>query len=114
MKIRNGFVSNSSSSSFVIRLDKNKDKETQINDLLDRVIDVFDIEDETEYQGVDNAVVDCEKNLVISHSEDEKPDDCLMKKEPLEKPVAGEKVEIKINEAVSKSEQALKDGIYIP
>lgn len=49
MKIRNGFVSNSSSSSFVIRLDKNKDKETQINDLLDRVIDVFDIEDETEY-----------------------------------------------------------------
>lgn len=49
MKTRNGFVSNSSSSSFIIRFEKNKDLRTQVEEMLDSVIDVFDIEDETEY-----------------------------------------------------------------
>lgn len=49
MKIRNGFVSNSSSSSFILKFDKNKDLKSQVEEMLDSVIDVFDIEDETQY-----------------------------------------------------------------
>lgn len=59
------------------------------------------VEDETVIQGGDNAVVDCQtEHKIIAHSEDEKPLDCNMKKEPLEEPVAGEKVDIKINEEI--------------
>lgn len=65
------------------------------------------IEDETKYQGVDNAVVDCEKNLVVAHSEDEKPVDCKMEKPALEKPLAGDKVDIKVNEAVDPEIEAI-------
>lgn len=49
MKVRNGFVSNSSSSSFILRFEKNRDLRTQVEEMLDSVIDVFDIEDETDY-----------------------------------------------------------------
>ena len=35
----------------------------------------------------DVPVVDCPVNDVITHSEDEKPLDCKMKKKPLEKPL---------------------------
>lgn len=49
MKVRNGFVSNSSSSSFILRFEKNRDLRTQVEEMLDSVIDVFDIEDEIEY-----------------------------------------------------------------
>jgi len=60
------------------------------------------VEDETVIQGGDNAVVDCQtEHKIIAHSEDEKPLDCKMEKEPLEKPVAGEKVDIKINEDIN-------------
>lgn len=49
MKVRNGFVSNSSSSSFILKFDKNKDLRTQVEEMLDSVIDVYDLEDETQY-----------------------------------------------------------------
>lgn len=46
------------------------------------------VEDDTELEGMDNAVVDCQTDhKVIAHCEDEKPLDCLMKKPPLEKPL---------------------------
>ena len=35
MKVRNGFVSNSSSSSFILKFDKNKDLRTQVEEMLD-------------------------------------------------------------------------------
>lgn len=57
-----------------------------------------DIESDQELQGIDNAVVDCEVAKVIAHSEDEKPLDCKMEKPALEEPLAGEEVDIKINE----------------
>lgn len=43
------------------------------------------IEDNSEFKGQDNAVVDCPVSKLIAHSEDEKPLDCEMKKEPLPK-----------------------------
>ena len=47
--------------------------------------------DDIELDGMDNAVVDCQTDFkVIAHSEDEKPLDCKMKKEPLEKPLTEE------------------------
>lgn len=49
MKTRTGFVSNSSSSSFILKFDKNKDLRTQVEEMLDEVIDFYDIEDETQY-----------------------------------------------------------------
>lgn len=49
MKVRNGFVSNSSSSSFILKFKKDKDLRTQVEEMLDSVIDVFDIEYETDY-----------------------------------------------------------------
>ena len=58
-----------------------------------------DIESDQEYQGVDNAVVDCKKYTVVAHSEDEKPVDCKLKKPALEKPLAGEEIDIKLDEA---------------
>lgn len=57
-----------------------------------------DIESDQEYQGVDNAVVDCKKYTVVAHSEDEKPVDCKLKKPALEEPLAGKKVDVKLNE----------------
>ena len=45
------------------------------------------IESDQELEGIDNAVVDCKVNKVITHSEDEKPVDCEGKKKPLEKPL---------------------------
>ena len=58
-----------------------------------------DIESDQEYQGVDNAVVDCKKYTVVAHSEDEKPVDCKLEKPALEEPLAGEEVDVKLNEA---------------
>ena len=57
-----------------------------------------DIESDQEYQGVDNAVVDCKKYTVVAHSEDEKPVDCKLEKPALEEPLAGEEVDVKLNE----------------
>lgn len=57
-----------------------------------------DIESGQILQGTDNAVVDCDVAKVIAHSEDEKPLDCKMEKPALEEPLAGEKVDIKLNE----------------
>lgn len=57
-----------------------------------------DIESDQEYQGVDNAVVDCKKYTVVAHSEDEKPVDCKLEKPALEEPLAGEEVGTKLNE----------------
>ena len=56
------------------------------------------IEDTTVLQGVDNAVVKCKKYTLAAHCEDEKPVDCKLEKPALEKPLAGEKVDIKLNE----------------
>ena len=58
-----------------------------------------DIESDQEYQGVDNAVVGCKKYTVVTHSEDEKPVDCKLEKPALEEPLAGEEVDVKLNEA---------------
>ena len=58
-----------------------------------------DIESDQKYQGVDNAVVGCKKYTVVAHSEDEKPVDCKGEKPALEEPLAGKKVDIKLNEA---------------
>lgn len=55
-----------------------------------------DIESDQEYQGVDNAVVDCETYTVVAHSEDEKPLDCKMEKPALEEPLAGDEVDVKV------------------
>ena len=63
-----------------------------------------DIESDQVLHGTDNAVVDCDVAKVIAHSEDEKPLDCKMKKPALEEPLAGEKVDIKINEDLSADE----------
>ena len=57
-----------------------------------------DIESDQEYQGVDNAVVDCKKYTLVAHSEDEKPVDCKLEKPALEEPLAGEEVDTKLNE----------------
>lgn len=58
------------------------------------------IEDTTVLQGVDNAVVKCKKYTLAAHCEDEKPVDCKLEKPALEKPLAGEKVDIKLNEDI--------------
>ena len=58
-----------------------------------------DIESDQEYQGIDNAVVGCKKYTVVAHSEDEKPVDCKGEKPALEEPLAGKKVDVKLNEA---------------
>ena len=58
-----------------------------------------DIESKQEYQGVDNAVVDCKKYTVVAHSEDEKPVDCKLKKPALEEPLAGKKINNNLYEA---------------
>ena len=57
------------------------------------------VESDQVLQGTDNAVVDCKVAKVVTHSEDEKPVDCKGKKKPLEKPLAGEEVDVKLNEA---------------
>lgn len=56
------------------------------------------VESDQVLQGTDNAVVDCKVAKVVTHSEDEKPVDCEGKKKPLEKPLAGEEVDVKLNE----------------
>lgn len=48
--------------------------------------------------GTDNAVVDCKAAKVVTHSEDEKPVDCKLEKPALEEPLAGKKVDVKLNE----------------
>ena len=58
-----------------------------------------DIESSQEYQGVDNAIVDCKKYTVVAHSEDEKPVDCKLEKPAIEEPLAGKKVDVKLDEA---------------
>ena len=58
-----------------------------------------DIESDQEYQGVDNAVVDCKKYTVVAHSEDEKPVDCKLEKPALEEPLAGKKINNNLYEA---------------
>lgn len=63
------------------------------------------IESDQKLQGTDNAVVKCDVAKVIAHSEDEKPLDCKMKKPALEKPLAGEKVDIKINEELTEAKE---------
>ena len=67
-----------------------------------------DIESDQEYQGVDNAVVDCKKYTLVAHSEDEKPVDCKLEKPALEEPVAGKEVEGKFYEHWS---DALTEGV---
>lgn len=62
------------------------------------------IEDETELKGTDNAVVDCKVAKVVAHSEDEKPVDCKLEKPALEEPLAGKKVDVKLNEATKDDE----------
>ena len=58
-----------------------------------------DIESDQVLQGTDNAVVNCKTDQkVIVHSEDEKPLDCKMEKPALEEPLAGEEVDVKLNE----------------
>ena len=52
------------------------------------------VESTQEYQGVDNAVVDCKKYTLVAHSEDEKPVDCKMEKPALEEPLAGEEIKL--------------------
>ena len=49
-----------------------------------------DVDPESSVKPAKNAVVDCEVNPVIAHSEDEKPLDCKMEKAPLEKPLTEE------------------------
>ena len=57
-----------------------------------------DIESDQKLYGTDNAVVDCKKYTLVAHSEDEKPVDCKLEKPALEKPVAGDKVDVKLYE----------------
>ena len=54
------------------------------------------IESDQKLVGIDNAVVDCKVNKVITHSEDEKPVDCKGEKKPLEKPLTEELGEDKL------------------
>lgn len=68
-----------------------------------------DIESDQEYQGVDNAVVDCKKYTLVAHSEDEKPVDCKLEKPALEEPLAGEKVDGKFYEELSDEEKKALD-----
>ena len=42
MKTRTGFVSNSSSSSFILKFDKNKDLRTQVDEMLDEVFEAIE------------------------------------------------------------------------
>ena len=57
------------------------------------------VESDQVLQGTDNAVVDCKVAKVVTHSEDEKPVDCKGEKPALEEPLAGEEVDVKLNEA---------------
>ena len=57
------------------------------------------VESDQVLQGTDNAVVDCKVAKVVTHSEDEKPVDCKGEKPALEEPLAGKKVDVKLNEA---------------
>jgi hypothetical protein len=47
-----------------------------------------------ELQGIDNAVVDCEVAKVVTHSEDEKPLDCKMEEDPLDKVLVEEETNL--------------------
>ena len=57
------------------------------------------VESDQVLQGTDNAIVDCKVAKVVTHSEDEKPVDCKGEKPALEEPLAGKKVDVKLNEA---------------
>ena len=54
------------------------------------------VESDQELEGIDNAVVDCKVNKVVTHSEDEKPVDCKGEKKPLEKPLTEDLSEDKL------------------
>lgn len=56
------------------------------------------VESDQVLAGTDNAVVDCKAAKVVTHSEDEKPVDCKGEKPALEEPLAGKKVDVKLNE----------------
>ena len=62
------------------------------------------IESEQELEGTDNAVVDCKVADVVAHCEDEKPVDCKMEKDPLEKPLTEETVEEETHAQFAKPE----------
>ena len=49
MKVRNGFVSNSSSSSFILKFDKNRNLKDQVSEMLDKVVIVSDLEEDIQY-----------------------------------------------------------------
>ncbi|MDY2736886.1 hypothetical protein [Intestinibacter sp.] len=75
------------------------------------------IESEQELKGTDNAVVKCKVADVVTHSEDEKPVDCKLEKPALEEPLAGKKVDVKLNEATKDDElpvdpEAAKLGVH--
>lgn len=75
------------------------------------------IVDNSKVEVPDNVVVKCPKYNVVSHSEDEKPLDCKMKKPALEKPLAGDKVDVDLYEdlcAESKLNEAKKDEDELP
>lgn len=75
------------------------------------------IESEQELKGTDNAVVKCKVADVVTHSEDEKPVDCLGKKKPLEEPLVCKKITDNLYEAKKDDElpvdpEAAKLGVH--
>ena len=69
----------------------------------------YTIEDNSKGKCQDNAVVDCPVHDIIAHCEDDKPIDCKMKKPALEKPVAGDPVNVKVNQGLTED----KDVDYV-
>lgn len=65
----------------------------------------YTIEDNSKGKCQDNAVVDCPVHDIIAHCEDDKPIDCKMKKPALEKPVAGDPVNIKVNQGLTEAKK---------
>lgn len=91
---------------------------SSFDELWDEIMDIFKPEDLVEHVnedhpaiesdqklvGTDNAVVDCEVANVVTHSEDEKPVDCKMKKKPLTKPLT-EATEAEMQEILKLSQE---------
>lgn len=65
----------------------------------------YTIEDNSKGKCQDNAVVDCPVHDIIAHCEDDKPIDCKMKKPALEKPVAGDPVNVKVNQGLTEAKK---------